>query len=121
MATLSTTLSSVGTSPAIILDPVKRTTSVQLTVTSGSCGTFGVQYTLDDPSSFGATGATGAAGTATWAALSTSIAIVSSTTLEPVGGLTWTVLSPLGGLRLFSSALGGGVTYTLKALQSVLG
>ena len=81
--TLVTALSSVGNSPAIVCDPTKRTTTVMLQVSTGSCGTFGVQYTLDDPTVLQYASPGGSSAT-TWAALSTSTVIVSSTALEPL-------------------------------------
>ena len=88
---LATTLSSVGTSTPIILNPVYKTTTIQVTATSASStvGTF-VQFTLDDPTIFGGP-------SVTWANLSSAIAVSTGTDL---GGLVYTVLSPLGGLRL---------------------
>jgi len=107
----STTLSSVGTSTPILLNPVYKTTTVQLSATSVSSATnLTIQFTLDDPT-------TTPAPTVTWADLSSAIAVSSAATLS--GGLIYTVLSPLGGLRLNSSAISG--TFTLKALQSITG
>lgn len=102
-----TTLSSVGTSDAIILNPTAKATTVQLTVSATSSSNLYVMYTLDDPT-------TTPAPTVTWAALSSNI---SSSAAEGIG-VTYTVLSPLGGLRLSSTAV-TSTTLTLKALQSV--
>ena len=108
----STTLSSIGVSTPIILDPKLKTTSVQLTATSGSSATtMSIQFTLDDPT-------TTPAPTIAWANLSSAIATSSGVDLN--GGLIYTVLSPLGGLRISSSTIGAG-TFTLKSLQSVTG
>ncbi len=110
----TTALSSLGTATAIILDPKLKTTTVQVTVASGSSGSnIFVQYTLDDPT-------TTPAPTVTWANLSS--AIVSSNADGGNGGIgaLYTVLSPLGGLRLASTTTVTG-TVTLKTLQSVSG
>jgi len=110
MAAQVTTLSSAGTSTPIILNPVAKTTTIQLTATSGSSVTaMTVQYTLDDPT-------TTPAPTITWADLSSAIATSSGTGIS--GGTTYTVLSPLGGLRLNATSSASG-TFTLKALQAV--
>lgn len=102
-----TSLSTTGTA-AIILNPVPRTTSVVLTVTSGSSGgVITVEATLDDPS-------TTPAPTLTWAPISSGSAMLSSN----VTGYLYTVLSPIGGVRLNSTAI-GNATFTLKTLQSV--
>lgn len=103
-----TTLSSLGTSTPIMLDPVPKSTTVQATVASGSSGSnIFVQYTLDDPTIPGTT--------VTWSNLSS--AIVSSNADLGVG-FTATMLSPIGGLRLSSTTTVTG-TITLKALQAV--
>lgn len=105
-----TTLSSVGVSQPIMLNPTASTTVMQLTATSGSSSTnMFIQFTLDDP-----TISKGPA--VTWANLSSAIATSSGVDLN--GGVIYTVLSPLGGLRISSSTIGAG-TFTLKALQSV--
>lgn len=109
MAAQVTTLSSAGVSTGIILDPVKRTTTVQVTATSGSSATLFVQYTLDDPTAQPTP-------TVTWANLSSAIA---SSAAGDVGQI-YSVLSPIGGLRLNSSTFTSG-TQTLKALQSPTG
>lgn len=107
----STTLSSLGTSTPIILNPVFKTTTVQVTVVSASSGNFLVQYTLDDPT-------TTPAPTVTWANLSSAII---SSNADAAGGVLYTVLSPLGGLRLSSTATVTGGAITLKSLQAVTG
>lgn len=109
MGAQATTLSSAGTSTGIILDPVKRTTTVQVTATAASSATLFVQYTLDDPTITPAP-------TITWSNLSSAIA---SSAAGDVGQI-YSVLSPLGGLRLSSSTYTSG-TQTLKALQSPTG
>lgn len=105
-----TTLSSLGTSTPIMLNPVSKTTTIQLTATSGSSNqSLYVQFTLDDPT-------TTPAPTVSWANLSSAIA--TSSGVDIGGGLIYTVLSPVGGLRLSSTSSTTG-TFTLKALQSV--
>lgn len=105
----STTLSSAGTA-TLVLNPVSKSTTVMMTATGTSTGTIQVEYSLDDPSIFGGP-------TTTWALLSSAAAMTSST----VGAnpLSWTVLSPIGQVRLNSSAMNTGNVITLKALQSV--
>jgi len=116
MAASVTTLSSAGVSPGVLFNPVPKSTTIQVTVASGSSGsaTF-VQYTLDDPTVPGTT--------ITWANLSSAIVssntdAVGSGSSVGSGGVTYTMLSPIGGLRLSSSGTVTG-TVTLKALQSV--
>lgn len=105
----TTTLSSLGVSAAIILNPVPKATTVQVTVASGSSGAnVFLQYTLDNPSN-------AATPSVTWAALSSAIV---SSNADLLGGVTYTMLSPIGGLRLSSTTAVTG-TITLKALQSV--
>ncbi len=104
-----TTLSSLGTSTPIMLDPVPKSTTIQVTVASGSSGSnIFAQFTLDDPSAPGTT--------VTWSNLSS--AIVSSNADLNGAGATYTMLSPVGGLRLSSTTAVTG-TVTLKALQAV--
>lgn len=106
---LVTTLSSVGVSTPIMLNPVYKTTTIQVTAASGSSGVgVFVQYTLDDPTIFGGP-------SVTWANLSSAIA-----NADTAGGAIYTVLSPLGGLRL-SSTTSIAAAVTLKALQSITG
>lgn len=101
----STTLSSAGVSAAITLNTVPKTTTVQVTVASGSSGAnIFAQYTLDDT------------GTQVWANLSS--AIVSSNADLSGTGATYTMLSPIAGLRLSSTTTVTG-TITLKSLQSI--
>lgn len=103
-----TSLSSLGTSTPIMLDPVPKSTTIQVTVASGSSGSnIFAQYTLDDPSAPGTT--------VVWSNLSS--AIVSSNADGGIGA-TYTMLSPVGGLRLSSTTTVTG-TVTLKALQAV--
>ena len=104
----SVTMSSAGTA-TLVLNPVARATTVQLTATSASSGVSQIEISLDDPTLVGGP-------TATWSLLSSGTAMQSSNVTA--SGLVYTVLSPVGGVRLNSSVLGvGGLT--LKALQSV--
>lgn len=103
-----TTLSSAGTSGTIMLNPVGKATTVQVTVASGSSGSnIFVQVTLDDPT-------TTPAPTVAWSNLSSAITSSNADGL----GLLYTVLTPIGGLRMSSTTTVTG-TVTLKALQSV--
>jgi hypothetical protein len=106
----ATSLSSTGVSLAIILNPVLRATTIQYSVASGSSGNALIQYTLDDPTLFGAAAPT-------WATLSSAII---SSAADLAGGVVYSMLSPLGGLRLSSTATVTG-TITLKSLQTVTG
>lgn len=102
-----TTLSSVGTSTPIILNPVAKQTTLMLTTTATSSGNLTIQMTLDDPS-------TTPAPTVTWANVSSAI----SSSAAEVTGVFYTVLGPIGGCRISSTAI-TTTTLTLKALQSV--
>jgi hypothetical protein len=103
-----TTLSSIGTSGVIVLDPKAKSTTVMLSASASSSANLTIQATLDDPSAVPAP-------TLTWAAISSAI---SSSAAEGVG-VMYTVVSPLGGVRLNSTAVSATTTVTLKALQSV--
>jgi len=107
-----TTLATSSFSGAIILNPVFKTTTIQVTASSGAVGSQGfVQFTLDDPT-------VTPSPTVSWANLSSAL---NSTTMDTGGGVIYTVLSPLGGLRLSlaGSTVAVSGTITLKALQSV--
>lgn len=103
------TLSSVGTA-TIIVDPVPRTTSVQISASVASSLTTGiVEVTLDTPG-------TTPSVTPTWTALSS--AIIGSSVV--VAGAFYTVLAPIGGVRINSTTVtASSATWTLKVLQSV--
>lgn len=107
----STTLSSLGTSSTpLTLNIVPKATTIQITVAAGASGSnIFAQYTLDDTVPVG--------GVQTWANLSS--AIISSNADGGVGA-TYTMLSPIGGLRLSSTTAVTG-TITLKSLQTVTG
>jgi hypothetical protein len=109
---LTVTLSSVGTA-TMYLNPVAKATTVQLTASSSQVATVQLDMTLDDPS-------TTPAPTIAWSLLSSAAAIVSSNSLPGVG-LVYTILSPIGGVRINSSTNASPVVFTLKALQSVTG
>lgn len=121
MATKSVTVlgstASAGTATGtIVLDPVAKSTTIIFTVVNSASTTQGlsqVEYSLDDPSALGAA-------TTTWALLSSATAIASS--VVAATPLSWTVLSPIGMVRVNSTQGSTGVappSYTLKALQSV--
>lgn len=101
------TLSSAGLA-TIMLDPVPKSTTVGLSVTSGSStSVVTVEMTLDTP------GVPGGAAM-TWFTLSSGAAMLSSA----VTNVVYTVLSPIGGVRI-NSSLNTNTVYTLKALQSI--
>lgn len=107
------TLSSSGASTAIDLNPSFKETVMQYTVTSGSSGSCFIQATVDDPN-------TGVS--VVWGNLSSQI---NSSGVDGLGA-TFSVLSPLSGVRLFgvTTSSSGGVTQTtatLKVLQAVTG
>ena len=103
------TLSSVGTA-AIYLNPVSKSTTVLISASVASSLTHAVvEMTLDDPT-------TVPAPTVTWAPISS--AIIGSSVV--VAAPTYTILSPIGGVRINSSTVtASSATWTLKALQSV--
>jgi len=105
------TLSSVGTA-TIVLNPVAKSTTVILSASTGSSlSTIQVDVSLDDPSETPAP-------TMTWALLSSAATM--STSLMSSNPLVYTVLSPIGAVRLNSTAnAGSSAVFTLKALQSV--
>jgi hypothetical protein len=103
----SVTLSSVGTA-SIVLNPVSKSTTVILSAgTVGSTGAVTIEMSLDDPTIPGGP-------SATWAPLSSGAAMLSSNITT---NLVYTVLSPVGMVRINSTA--NNNTWTLKALQSV--
>lgn len=102
-----TTLSSAGTA-AIILNPVAKSTTVLMT--NPASGTASVEVTLDDPTIVGGP-------SLTWALLSSAAQMISS---NATGSVLYTVLGPIGGVRINASSNAGGGTFTLKALQSVI-
>lgn len=107
----SVTLSSVGTA-TIVLNPVSKSTTVILSANVGSSlSTVQVDMSLDDPTIPGGP-------SATWAVLSSAASMGSSTLAATP--LVYTVLSPVGMVRINSTAnAGSSAVFTLKALQSV--
>src|SRR5450631_1817687 len=103
----SVSLSSAGTA-TMMLDPVKSTTSLMVTLTATSSGAFQLEASLDDPNVIGSP-------SATWSQLSSGLAMVSSNVVG--SGLVYTILSPLNAVRINSSSNVGSIT--LKAHQSV--
>src|SRR5258705_886278 len=104
----SVSLSTTGTA-TMILNPLAKSTTVLLSASVISTGvsTVTIEMALDDPTILGGPAST-------WATLSSATALSSFTSL------VYTVLSPIGGVRLNSSAMQGSSTvYTLKALQAV--
>lgn len=100
-------LSSVGTA-TLALNPVAKSTTIQLVVPSS--GVASLEVTLDDLNQPGAP-------TPSWTLLSSAASMASSTV--GTAGLLYTVLSPIGGVRINSSTNGAGGTFTIHALQSV--
>lgn len=107
---LSATLSSSAGTSALTLNPVAKSTTVLLSFTSGSSGFVQIDMSLDDPTIPGGPATT-------WALLSSGAAMVSSQITG--GSLVYTVLSPIGQVRINSSSNNLANTFTLKALQSV--
>lgn len=120
--TVQLTSSSTVTNP-LALDPLSKSTTVQISAGSSSLvGTAWVQATLDTQT-FGSAVATGQpVPSPVWSVVGSSIGYVSSDN----GGLStfdntavFVLLQPIAGLRLNSSvAIASGNTFTLKALQS---
>ncbi len=108
----TTAAGAAATTPTIVLNPVSKSTTITLNTVfaSTTAGTIRVEYSLDDPTIPGGPATT-------WALLSSAAAITSSLS----DGLSWTVLSPIGQVRLNSTggSTAGVSVYTLKALQSV--
>src|SRR5215475_12883180 len=104
----SVTLSSSTGTAVLALNPVAKSTTVLFTVgTSGSTGAVQIDMSVDDPSIPGGP-------TTTWALLSSGAAMLSSNITQ---GLVYTVLSPVGQVRINSTANNTTNTFTLKALQ----
>ena len=106
----TTTLSSAGVSTGIGLNPVSKTTVIQLTNTSTMAMDVVIQATLDDFQG---------SATPTWTNISTvhytSATLFSSNQAD---GVFVTLLSPIAGLRISSTTYSSG-TLTLKCLQAV--
>ena len=107
---LSATLSSSAGTSVLVLNPNAKSTTVLLTIgTAGSTGAVQIDMSLDDPTIPGGPAST-------WALLSSGAAMLSS---NLGSGLVYTVLSPVGQVRINSTANNTANTFTLKALQSV--
>lgn len=106
----SVTLSSVGVSGAIALNPTAKSTTLILTLASS--GTVSIEISADDPTIPGGP-------TTTWALASSASAMASSALGSTVTGIVYTILSPVAQTRIRSTSLVSGDSYTLKALQSV--
>jgi len=109
----STSASQTGT---LILNPVAKSTTVTLTSTTAagsSNATVQIEMTLGDPSLIPLGGPALA-----WTALSSGTAMSASAV---VSGLVYTVLSPVGGVRVVSTTGSTTTTYSfnLQALQAV--
>lgn len=104
------TLSSAGTA-TIVLDPNMRTTSVLISasIASTTAATATIEMSLDDPT-------TTPAPTLTWAPLSSAVL---GSSVTGIAAATYTVLSPVGAVRINSTVGGSSNVWTLKALQSV--
>jgi len=104
----SVSLSSAGTA-TLILNPVARSTTVVMTTTAGSSNAaITIEGTLGDPTIVGGPALA-------WGTISSGAGMLSSAT----GNLFYTILSPLGGVRLNSTANSSLPSFTLQALQSV--
>lgn len=106
----SVTLSSVGTA-SMVLNPVSKSTTVLISASvASSLTTCVVEMSLDDPT------IPGGSTTPTWAVLSSAILGTSAV----VAAATYTVLSPVGMVRINSTTVtASSATWTLRALQSV--
>lgn len=103
------TISSVGVTPGIMLDPTARVTSVLIN-TPSTTGDITLQMTLD------VAAAQSSGFTPVWSNVS-SIHLAYSAGNE---GVAYTFLSPVAGLRLASSTLSSGGS-TMKVLQEIIG
>lgn len=110
MAQSATLGSGVTGTSAIILDPTAKTTTVGVSVSGGtSNASVTVEMTLDDPTAVPLGGPSVA-----WFTLSSGVAMASSAFTN----LVYTVLSPIGGVRLNSTQNSSLASFTLRALQS---
>jgi len=112
MAMTATITASSGGTGVIALNPVAKSTTVQLTLTSCSSGAVQIEMSLDDPTIVSGP-------TTTWSLLSSGTAMLSSNIGGSNGGLIYTILSPVGQVRINSTQSATAATMTLKALQSV--
>lgn len=104
----SVTLSSVGVTAGIGLNPVSKTTIAQITFTATGTSDLTLQATLDDFQT---------SSSPVWGNVSTT----HFSSLNFADGVFITLLSPVAGLRLSSSTWSGGTapTAVLKVLQAV--
>ncbi|SRR6266849_5863704 len=107
----SVTLSSVGTA-TLVLNPVSKSTTVLLSASvASSLSVVQIEMSLDDQILPGGS-------SATWALLSSATAMVGSSVT--VLNAVYTVLSPIGAVRLNSSTItASSAVFVLKALQSI--
>lgn len=107
------TLSSAGTA-TIILNPLAKATTVMLTASIASSNTAAqIEMSLDDPTIPGGPALT-------WGLLSSASGMVGSSANAAGLSAVYTVLSPIGAVRINSSATAASSnTWTLKALQSI--
>ena len=103
------TISSVGVSPALMVDPTARVTNA-FVATPSTTADITLQVTLDVPMSQG-----GLVTALTWANVS-SIHVAYSAGNE---GASYSFLGPIAGLRLASSAMSSLGT-TLEVLQEII-
>jgi len=112
MALSATVTTSSGGTGVIALNPLAKSTTVQLTLTSCSSGAVQIDMSVDDPSIPGGP-------STTWSLLSSGAAMLSSNIGGSNGGLIYTVLSPIAQVRINSTQSATSATMTLKALQSI--
>src|SRR5215471_5090211 len=111
--TAVTSLSSAGVSPALSLDPTAKTTSIALSLTSGSSGDLVLQVTTWTP---------GSLGSPSWVTLISTTAHIAPSSASGGNidaGTFVSVLVPVAGLRLSSTTWNAAGTATLQALQAV--
>ncbi len=106
-------LTTSSCSATLILDPKAKSTTVQVGLSAASTGSITVNLTLMDPTQ---ALPAGAPSSLVWSLLSSGAAMLSSVVFAN-GNLTYTILSPVGGINALTSQNGG--TVYLTALQSV--
>lgn len=112
--TVSTGATTVTLGTPLVLNPVAKSTTIIWSATAGSSAYALVEMSLDDPTLIPLGGPA-----LTWAPLSSATLSSSVVAAAP---LTYTVLSPIGAVRINSttgSTSATVATFTLKALQSV--
>src|SRR5262245_46885855 len=103
------TLSSVG-SAFLPLNPTAKATTCQVTLTSCSTGTVSLYMTTVDPSASFIGGSTTIVYTLLSCALAVTTSAIGGQSSAGLGtGLTYSVLSPLTGLLLVSTATNGTI------------